>query len=233
MSLAGRGVVCLYGATRAVDGVDLEIARGSVTTLVGANGAGKTTLLRVLCGERTPEDGGLFLDDAPVSGRDPDLRRRVGLLSHETGLYRNLTVLENLRFFGRLFGVTGLEDGVHAALRRVGAEGLGGEQARRLSRGQRQRVALARTLLHDPELVFLDEPFTGLDPAGADALEGILKDLRSRERTVVMVTHDLPRAIRLSDRVVVMSAGRIVSDLPAADATIEELTRWFGVRAAS
>lgn len=217
MTLAARNLVCRYGATRAVDGVDLEVGSDSILAVIGPNGAGKTTLLRALSGEHSPDGGSVTVDGAAVTGSDPAWRRRVGVVSHRTGLYLKLSVMENLLFFAALHGVAGGREAAEEVLAAVGAEELAGTRAGVLSRGQRQRVAVARVLLHDPCVLFLDEPFTGLDPAGASALEALLRERRSPGRIVVLVTHDLDRGLGLADRVVALRAGRKVLDAGRAE----------------
>ena len=227
MRLAARGLVCSYGPTRAVDGVDIDAASNSILVVFGPNGAGKTTLLKALGGERKPDSGQVLVDGTAVAGSDPGWRGRVGVVSHRTGLYLKLTVAENLRFFAAMHGSPKSSRGVIEALKEVGAEELVDARPEALSRGQRQRVALARSLLHDPDVLFLDEPFTGLDPAGAAALEEMLLARRSPERIVVLVTHDLRRGLRLADRVVVLRRGRKVLDRGAGDCDTEELLGRF------
>ena len=225
--------MCSYGPTRALDGVDIAAAGGEIVAVVGPNGAGKTTLLRALSGERRPDLGEVLLDGSPVSGADPGWRGRVGVVSHRTGLYRKLYVLENLRFFAALQGMRRGRGAVAGALRAVGAAGLAEARVEALSRGQGQRVALARSLLHDPDVLFLDEPFTGLDPGGAEALEAVLEARRAAGRIVVLVTHDLRRGLGLADRVAVLRRGCKVFDaeVPAEDPG--ELLGFFTATAAT
>ena len=227
MTLEGRGLVCRYGGTQALDGVDFRADSGEIVTIVGPNGAGKTTLLRALSGERRPDRGQVLLDGTAVSGTDPGWRGRVGLVSHRTGLYRKLTVMENLRFFAALQGVAGGRGAVAGALEAVGALGLADTRVEVLSRGQGQRVALARSRLHDPDILFLDEPFTGLDPAGAAALETVLRARRTAGRIVVLVTHDLRRGLRLADRVAVLRGGCKVFDGETSAEEPGELLAFF------
>ena len=210
MTLAGRGLVCNYGPTRAVDGLDVDVSRDEILAVFGPNGAGKTTLLKALSGERRPDRGQVLLDGREVKGSDPAWRARLGLVSHRTGLYLNLTVAENLRFFAAMRGLPASSHSAAEALETVGAAQLARFRAEALSRGQRQRVALARSLLHDPDILFLDEPFTGLDPAAAAALEAALIARRSLRRIMVLATHDIGRGLRLADRVLVMRRGRRV-----------------------
>ena len=209
MTLEGRGLVCDYGPTRALDSVDVAARGGETVAVFGPNGAGKTTLLKVLGGERTPDRGSVLFEGAPVPGAGHEWRAQSGLISHRTGLYPRLTVEENLRFFAGLRGLAPDRDALAGALARAGVAETAGVQVRLLSRGQRQRAALARLLLHDPRAVFLDEPFTGLDPAGVAALEAALRDFASRGRVVVLTTHDVARGLVLADRFVVLRGGRV------------------------
>lgn len=227
MTLAARNLVCSYGPTRALDGVDLEVAGDSILAVFGPNGAGKTTLLKALSGERKPDAGRVVADGKAVTGSDPVWRGRVGLVSHRTGLYMKLTVMENLLFFASLHAVAEPADAASAALAAVGGRELAGTRAEALSRGQRQRIALARALLHDPDILFLDEPFSGLDPSGAEALATMLGARRSPERIIVLVTHDLRRGLELADRVVVLRRGRKVLDAARAECAPEELLELF------
>ncbi len=229
MKLVARELVCDYGPTRAVDRVDVAAAGGSILAVFGPNGAGKTTLLRMLSGERKPDHGEIQLDGGAVSGSDPAWRSRVGLMSHRTGLYRKLSVGENLAFFATLHGVAGEGAAAERALDRVGAGELVAKPVEQLSRGQRQRVSLARSLMHDPDVLFLDEPFTGLDPGGAQALEAVLCSCREAGRIVVLVTHGLRRGLALADRAVVLRRGRKVLDGSAAEYGPEDLLRFFTV----
>lgn len=227
MTLEGQRLVCSYGPTRALDGVSIVAGDGEIVAVVGPNGAGKTTLLRALSGERRPDRGHVLLDGSPVSGADPGWRGRVGLVSHRAGLYRKLTVAENLTFFASLHAVPNARDAVARALRTIGAATLAGTRVEALSRGQCQRVALARSLLHDPDILFLDEPFTGLDPSAAASLESTLRTRRAAGGIIVLVTHDLRRCLGLADRVVVLRRGHKVHDAAAASTRTADLLGFF------
>lgn len=208
-ALVANGLVREFGsAVVAVDGVDLAVATGDFLTIFGPNGAGKTTLMSMLSGRIRPTRG-----EVRVLGRRLDFgetawRRHIGVVSHQGMLYAHLTAAENLRFFGRLFTLEGLEDRVRAALADVGLEAKADHRVRTLSHGMRQRLALARALLHDPEVVFLDEPYTGLDPHAARVLRTVLMALRDGRRTVVMVTHDLTQGLEMSSRLAIQVRGR-------------------------
>lgn len=210
MTLEARRVSCRYGATRALEEVSILAEPGSVVSVVGPNGAGKSTLLRVMSGERRPDAGSVTQDGRPILRSDPEWRRRVSVVSHRTGLYLGLTAAENLRFFAGLNGLPrrGAAEVVAESLASVGAATLADRRVSTLSRGQAQRVSLARALLSDPRLLLLDEPFAGLDDEAAGLLEGVLAARRDSGCTVLLVTHDLGRAVRLADRIVVLRRGR-------------------------
>lgn len=214
-----------YGPHPAVRGISFTLSSGEFLTLFGPNGAGKTTLLRLLAGSLRPTRG-----EIRFAGDDGDdehgWRRRIGVLSHQTYLYGQLTAEENLRFYGRLYGLRDLPSRIDALLEQVGLQDRRTELVRNFSRGMQQRLALARTLLHEPEMVLLDEPYTGLDPHAARMLRGVLEHLRDGRRTILLVTHNLSQGLELADRVVIQAGGRWVFDAPRSSidsATFEQL----------
>jgi heme exporter protein A len=215
--IEARALEKWYGPHPAVRGVDFTLHTGEFLTLFGPNGAGKTTLLRLLAGSLRPTRGEIHFGGVAVAGDETAWRRRIGVLSHQTYLYGQLSAEENLRFYGRLYDLDGLPGRIEAGLREVGLWERRSEFVRGFSRGMQQRLALARTLLHEPELVLLDEPYTGLDPHAARMLRGVLEKLRNGQRTVLLVTHNLSQGLELADRVVVQVAGRWVSDEARAD----------------
>jgi heme ABC exporter ATP-binding subunit CcmA len=214
-----RGAVTLLGRFPALAGIDLDVAAGEIVLLRGPNGAGKTTLLRTSAGLLPVARG-----EARVLGHDLTdrrsaraLRRRVGLLGHATGLYDELTVGDNVRFWGRAAGAAASD--VDAALATCGLAGrLEPVAVARLSAGQRRRTSLACLLARRPELWLLDEPHAGLDAAGRDRLDGLVRDAASSGATVVIASHDVDRAVALADRVVLLAGGTIVPDADAAAA---------------
>ncbi|HEX2078797.1 MAG TPA: heme ABC exporter ATP-binding protein CcmA [Longimicrobium sp.] len=211
-AVEARGVEKWYGPLPAVRGIDLALARGELLTIFGPNGAGKTTLLRILCGAVRPTRGTVFVAGEQVGGEEEGWRRRIGLLSHQTFLYPGLTAAENLDFYARLYGLPDRKGRVEEGLRQVGLLERRGDRVRTFSRGMQQRLALARTLLHEPEVVFLDEPYTGLDPHASAMLRAVLDRLKDGRRTVVLVTHNLSQGLEQADRVAVQVGGRWVSD---------------------
>lgn len=206
------GVEKWYGPMPAVRGIDLALARGEFLTIFGPNGAGKSTLLRMLCGAVRPTRGTVRVTGQDVRGEEEGWRRKIGLLSHQTFLYPGLSAAENLDFYARLYGLSDRKNRVAEALRDVELLDRAGDRVRTFSRGMQQRLALARTLLHDPEVVFLDEPYTGLDPHASALLRAVLDRLKDGRRTVVLVTHNLSQGLEQADRVAVQVGGRWVSD---------------------
>ena len=208
-----RQLTKTYGRFRALHRVDMEVAPGSFVALFGPNGAGKSTLLGILAGLVRPSRGQVFLDGDEITGdRDENLGKRIGALSYQTYLYDELTVRENLRFYGKLFGVENREERIEELLRTVGMDARSGSPVRTLSRGMRQRVALARALLHDPDVLLLDEPYSGLDQ---DAMVMLKTILAARSKTILLVTHDLVRGLESADRVAILNRGSLVFDSEA------------------
>ncbi len=194
----------------ALRGIDLEVRSGEFMTIVGPNGAGKTTLLRILATLSRPTQGQVNIAGHMLPKGADQARRQIGLLSHQPLLYGDLTAEENLRFFGRMYDVPQLEARILELLDKVDLLDRRSSRARTFSRGMQQRLAIARALLHNPAVVLLDEPFTGLDPRASDRLEELLHLLRDGQRTVVMTIHDLERGWAMCDRALVLARGKIV-----------------------
>ena len=215
-ALTAERLVRTFGALAAVDDVSFQLASGALLTIFGPNGAGKTTLLRVLGGGLNPSSGSVLMGGEVVEASETEWRSRVGVLSHQGFLYQHLSCAENLRFYGSLYGLPDLRDRIADRLDAVGLSSRADDVVRTLSRGMRQRLALARTLLHDPAVVLLDEPYTGLDVHAAAVLRQVLETLRDGSRTVVLVTHNITQGLELADRVVIQVRGRFVFDEPRA-----------------
>ncbi len=200
-----------YGRRRALTRVSLTCRGGEVLGLLGPNGAGKSTLLSILATLLAPSAGDVRYGTTSTAEAGPALRACLGLLSHDLHLYPELTAAENLRFFAQLYGVADVDARVAAALDRAGLVSRRDDVISGFSRGMRQRLALERALLHEPRLLLLDEPFTGLDDASVAALVARLRELRSAGRILVVVTHDLDVAEQLLDKVAVLKDGRLVA----------------------
>jgi heme exporter protein A len=220
-----QGVVKAFDHRPVLRGVDLRVGTGETVAILGANGSGKTTLLRLIATLSAPTRGTVSLFDR-TSSPAPDLRRRIGLVSHESLLYDSLTVEENLRFFAGLYGLP--RDRVGSIVAEMALHRLVGRRARVLSRGQRQQVNLARALLHDPDLVILDEPFTGLDLDAAARVTATLRDRTARERTILFTTHDLAEARALASGAVVLMDGRLSPITPPDQLAEAQLAEMFG-----
>ncbi len=200
-----------YGLRRVLDRVDIDLAEGECIALAGPNGAGKSTLLRMLATLLSPESGDLRVlqEDLPTGA--PRIRGRIGFLGHDPGVYLDLTPLQNLELFADLYGVPDRVHRVEELLEFVGLIHRAHDVTRTFSRGMVQRLGLARLLLHDPTLLLLDEPYSGLDALGADLLDGILAE----GRAAVIVTHDLDRTPRWANRILVLDRGRRVGEIDA------------------
>jgi ABC-type multidrug transport system ATPase subunit len=194
------------GRRRAIARLSLTARAGDILGLLGPNGAGKSTLIGLFATLVAPTSGEVRFGDQSARELGAELRRRLGLLAHELHLYPELSARQNLRFFGELYGVDAGR--VEAALARAGLEERGDDDVSGFSRGMRQRLALERALLHDPRLVLLDEPFTGLDDASASALVARLRELRRAGAILVVATHDLEIADRLLDHALFLRDGR-------------------------
>jgi heme ABC exporter ATP-binding subunit CcmA len=212
-----RGLTRSYGAVRALRGVDLTLRAGEVLLVLGPNGAGKSTLLRSLAGLLRPQAGTVTVAGRVLSREEPSARRPIGLLSHESLLYDELSLLENLMFVARLYDLPDARARSEAALAAQGLLDRKGERPRSLSRGMLQRAAIARALLHDPRLLLLDEPFTGLDAVAADRLRSLLAAHRTADRAMVIVTHHASEAWDLATRVGVLVAGGWALEAPRPD----------------
>lgn len=203
-----------FGAAPVLRGLSLKVERGECVALLGANGAGKSTLLRTLAGLLRADSGRVEVLGYVLPGGSA-LRRRIGYLGHDAFLYRDLNATENLAFYARLFGVRDHARAV-SLLAQVGLEHVATRRVGTFSRGMQQRLGLARALLHQPDLLLLDEPLTGLDPQGADVLSSMLVRLRGQGVTVIMATHDIPRALESATRAVILGRGRVGWDSAGA-----------------
>jgi heme exporter protein A len=208
------GVARTFGPLTALAGIDLAIVTGSFVALMGSNGAGKTTLLRVIAGLSSPTAGEVRIAGIDRRRAGPGLRALVGYVGHESMLYGDLTVRENLAFHASLHDLP--PSVVEIAAARFDVARALDRPARVLSRGNRQRAALARAFLHEPAILLLDEPYTGLDLEGADRLTDLLEHLHRCGHTVVMSVHDAAHAVHAA-RLLVLARGRVVDDRPADD----------------
>lgn len=197
---------------RVLHNVSLAIGEGQFTALLGANGAGKSTLLKILATLTPPTEGNLHLFGHHVNRDSTNIRRRIGLIGHDSMLYRDLSAVENLLFFGKLYGVAHPLEQAQRLLDFVGLSSRGQDSVKTFSRGMVQRVSIARALMHDPDLLIADEPFNGLDSPSSRILESMLTDLCTMNKTIILATHDIHQCVALTDHVIVLRHGQVVID---------------------
>jgi heme ABC exporter ATP-binding subunit CcmA len=206
--LEARGLRRSFGGLRVLRGVDLSVRTGEAVVVAGPNGAGKTTLLRLLAGLMRPESGEVHVLGRPLRGDGQEARRAIGFVSHQSLLYDDLTLRENLIFTARLYALPHPDVVARAALEAAGLTDRANDLPRKLSRGLLQRAAIARAMLHDPILLLLDEPFTALDAPASERLRTDLQARVAAGTTLVIVTHHLEEAWQLATRVAVLVQGR-------------------------
>ncbi len=204
-----QGVTKRFAHVWALRGIDLELRRGRCLGIFGANGAGKTTLLNILATLTRPSSGQVTIAGYDGVREVDKIRPRLGVLGHRTYLYGDLTAGENLQFYGRLFGVPNRHRRSQELLHSVGLDPDSQQRVRTFSRGMQQRLAIARVLLHEPELLLLDEPYTGLDQHAVGRLQSLLDDLQAAERTIILSTHDLALGLAVCDEILIQSRGRV------------------------
>ncbi|HUZ47973.1 MAG TPA: heme ABC exporter ATP-binding protein CcmA [Terriglobia bacterium] len=221
--LETRNLTKFFGDLAALKEVSLSLHRGESAFLYGPNGAGKTTLLRMLTSLARPSSGQVLFDGRDIERDGTHAKAAIGFVSHATFLYGELTVLENLQFFGKLFGLNGLERKINAALDLFDMRERSAVYVQDLSRGLQQRASLARAFLHDPDFVLLDEPFTGLDSQSVRNLETLLRRLPEQGKALLFSTHDFEQGAALAQRLIALKAGRVRYNGPLALAPFKSL----------
>jgi heme exporter protein A len=216
-----------FGHRQALRGVDLELPAGEFLTIIGPNGAGKSTLLRCIAGLSKPTRGQVLLRGQPLDVNATEVRRRIGLVSHQTLLYDDLTAVENLRFYGRMYDVERLDSRIDELLGRLGLLRRAHDPVRTYSRGMQQRLAIARALLHRPSLILLDEPYTGLDEQATEQLHDMLRTMESGDQTLIMTTHNLNTVVQVGSRVAILVDGRVAYDAPRRPFSLESLSALY------
>lgn len=208
-----RDLTRRFGSFLAVEGVTLHVPAGAVLALLGPNGAGKTTIVRMLAGLVAPSSGGATVAGCDITADPEGVRTRVGLVTDVPGLHEQMAPGPYLDFFGRLYGLDAVTRSrrIDSLLDFFGLTEKRGTRMAGFSKGMKQKVALARALLHEPPVLFLDEPTSGLDPLGARSVRELIRNLRDDRRAVILCTHDLDEAERLADEIVILRGGRIVA----------------------
>lgn len=216
-----------FGLKTVLRGMDFQVKQGEFVALLGPNGAGKTTFLRILASLSRPSMGGVIIAGYRLPDQAAAVRRRLGVVSHQPLLYGDLTAEENLRFYGRMYGVQDLGNRVAEVLELVGLTTRRRDLVRTYSRGMQQRLAIGRAVLHDPDVMLFDEPHTGLDQDASAMLDTVLREVAAKGRTVVMTSHDLARAADLASRFDIISRGVISASVNREEIKTDQLLSFY------
>lgn len=222
-----NGLTKSYGVMPILRGVNLQLQAGEFVTLVGANGAGKSTLLSILATLSKPTGGTVSIGGWQLPQQAQRVRQHIGLVSHHSLLYRDLSAEDNLEFFARLYNLKDRKAVVAAALKRVGLTARSRDSVRTFSRGMIQRLTIARATLHQPDVLLLDEPYTGLDQSAGRLLDDLLQRERELGRTILLITHNLLRGYTLADRVAILNRGKIVREIERATLSDNEFMQIY------
>jgi len=226
-AIEARGITKLFGERHALRGMDLQVSRGERLVIFGPNGAGKTTLVKVLSTLVKPSSGSVWLDGVDIRERPAQIRRKISLVGHQTLLYDDLTIYENLKFYGKMYDVPNLEQRIQEVISWVQLETRLRDRVGTLSHGLQQRASIARAVLHNPSILFLDEPEVGLDPHVSTVIRDVLDSTVSGIRTVVMTTHNLEWGLELSDSVIILDRGNIVYQAPREEIDSENFRQVY------
>ena len=216
-----------FGNTRALQGINLLIWPGDFLVLLGRNGAGKSTLLRVIARLAKPSSGRVLVGGFDIGRHADQVREQLGFVAHSSYLYPNLTARENLRFLARMYRMHRVEERIEEALRWVGLQESADRRVRGFSRGMQQRLSIARATLHGPEILLMDEPFSGLDLEASELLSSWMKDFIGRGKTILMSTHDLERGLGYVNRWALLEKGTIAEELSGDPGKVRERYKQF------
>ena len=205
-----RALTKRFGYKKALNRVNLSVKKGEFLVLFGPNGAGKTTLIRVLSSLMRPTSGEALVGGYDARSEGEDVRRIIGVISHNPFLYDTLSAFENLKFYGRMYDVKNLKERIEEVLQLVGLRDRMHDRVHTFSRGMQQRLSVARAIMHEPAILLLDEPFVGLDQNGMETLKEILEGFRERGKTTIMASHDLERGLEMCNRAAILHSGVLV-----------------------
>jgi len=226
-AIKAEGISKSFGDYQALKGIDLEVAEGESVVIFGPNGAGKSTLIRVLATIMRPSSGEVLINGLNIKNQPEAVRRRIGVIAHQTFLYANLTGYENLEFYSRMYDVPAYRERIKGVAETVGMTHRLHDRVGTLSRGMQQRLAIARALLHKPAIMLMDEPETGLDQQAVSILWNTLKSQENGKRTIILTTHNLERGLELCDRVLILNMGRIAYEKRGRDINAVELKQAY------
>jgi heme exporter protein A len=216
-----------FGPKTILRGLDFHVERGEFVALLGPNGAGKTTFLRVLASLSSPTMGKVQISGYHLPQQAAAVRRRLGVVLHQPLLYGDLTAEENLRFYGRMYALDDLDRCIAETLELVGLSNRRRDLVRTFSRGMQQRLSIARAVIHDPDVILFDEPYTGLDQDASAMLDDVLRRVAAQGRTIVMTSHDLARTADLASRFDVLSRGVIAASAQRGEVGVENLLVFY------
>ncbi|TCK59387.1 ABC transporter ATP-binding protein [Seleniivibrio woodruffii] len=211
-----------YGHIHALRDVSVSLNKGEFVSVFGPNGAGKSTFLKLLCTMTAPTSGQILYEGTPLNKLEDSFRSRFGVISHQPFLYSELTAMENLRFYAKMYGVQNIDERIKVLLDKVELYKRRNDRVRGYSRGMLQRLSITRALLHDPEIVILDEPYTGLDTHASDILTRILVELFDEHKTIMMVTHNMKQGYDAASRLAIIKGGQLVFNEEKANIGINE-----------
>jgi heme exporter protein A len=222
-----RKLIKRFGLKNVLKGLDFRVEKGEFVVILGPNGAGKTTFLRILASLSRPSMGSINIAGFALPEQAAAVRQRLGVVSHQPLIYGDLTAEENLLFFARMYSVDNADKRIAEVLKLIGLDARRRDLVRTFSRGMQQRLAIGRAVLHDPEVMLFDEPHTGLDQDAAIMLDDILQEVAARGRTVVMTSHDLPRAADLASRIDILSRGVITASVNRDEIESSQLLSFY------
>ncbi|MCD6145152.1 MAG: heme ABC exporter ATP-binding protein CcmA [Methanosarcinales archaeon] len=206
-----------FGNKTVFTDINFSVKNGDFLTIVGPNGAGKTTLLKIMATLVKATEGTVEIEGFDIKQSPEKVRGIIGVISHNTYLYSELTAVENLKFFGKMYAVPEIDTRLDDALEQTGLEHRKDDRVGTFSRGMKQRLSIARAILHQPSVLLLDEPYTGLDPHASAGLEEVLRTFAGSGITTIMVSHDLDRGLSLCDHIMIMAAGTVKYHEPASE----------------
>ena len=216
-----------FGYLKAVNDVSFEVNNGKTIAIFGGNGAGKTTLIKIIATLLSPTSGTIYLNDAEIKHNSEEMRNNLGLISHSLFLYSDLNAIENLRYFGELYRVDDLGVRIDELLTEFGLLPRMYDSVRTYSRGMLQRLSIARAVIHNPKLLLLDEPFTGLDRSAAETLMLYMKSHRNGGRSILLVTHNLERGYNAADKLAIMSNGHFVWESDSESVSLDDFKQTY------
>ncbi|GAB6171479.1 ABC transporter ATP-binding protein [Paradesulfitobacterium aromaticivorans] len=225
--IVAQGLTKRIGSKQILKSIDLEIRPGEFVSCFGPNGAGKSTTIKILALLSKPSNGELWIAGQKADTSNPVLRRKIGVISHNSLLYNNLTARENLLFYGQMYEVTNVNNRIAELLDDVGLTYAANDLVGTFSRGMQQRLSIARSLIHDPPILLMDEPYTGLDEMAKHILNTILGKLSASKHTVFLITHDFDQGLEQSDQALILVSGKIVFRCQPQNTTREEFRQQY------